>query len=90
MIERCNAYKVGELTFPTLKHAQTHELLGLIESIQAKDNGELVAELIKHADKVIDILSTTATSKPRARRINGGTKKRKAKAANDGALADML
>lgn len=35
--------------------------------------------IIENADKIIDILTTTATSKPKARKINGGTKVRKPK-----------
>lgn len=90
MITFTRAYQTSDgHTFPTLEQAQREELLAVIESIQAKNNADLAGELIKHADKVIDILSTTATSRPKARKANGGTKKRKAK-ANDGALADML
>lgn len=78
MIEFCKAYKVGDQTFATLEQAQEFELVGLIVSIHAKNDNELAGELVKHADKVIDILSTKASSRPKARKANGGTKKRKA------------
>lgn len=96
MIEFTKSYKVGDKVFATLEEAQRAELVALIDldgdpgmlDAAKAESGEsgvaelIVNELIKQRDKVIDILSTTATSKPRARRINGGTKKRKAITAN--------
>jgi hypothetical protein len=73
MIEFTKAFKIssGE-TFATVEEAQGMELaiLGLPD--------ESVQMILKHKGVVIDILTTTATSKPKARRIHGGTKKRKA------------
>src|SRR5688500_16786170 len=38
--------------------------------------GEIAAHIIEKQDKIIDILTTTPSSKPKARKINGGTKTR--------------
>lgn len=62
--------------FQTLEEAKRHELSTLL-------NVEPVAvidAIIKNADKVVDILTTTENSRSKARRVNGGTKKRKAAA----------
>lgn len=38
---------------------------------------DIAKSLVAQSAAVVDILTLTATSKPKARRINGGTKKRK-------------
>ena len=81
MIERTSAFKTtdGE-THASLEAAKLHELKLLVAD-PVTDQEEKLAkffavEIIKNADRILDILSTTATSKPKARKINGGTKKR--------------
>lgn len=60
-------------TYGTLEAAQKAELKHLLDS-------EIDADvIIKNKDKIIDILTTTPTSKPRARKINGATRARKPK-----------
>lgn len=86
MIEFAKSYRVGPKVFATLEEAQAASLLEIFEhiligdakaTINAQHLNPLIAEvLIKERERVIDILSTTASSKPRARKINGGRKKR--------------
>lgn len=89
MIERTQAYKTQDgTTHPDLASAQRHELTALLGqrvpgAMPPQDEKEYAAMIVANAAKVVDILSTTPTSKPRARRINGGTKKRKEKFVSD-------
>lgn len=77
MIEKTAAYKTSDgSTHLTLEQAQVHELDLLITEKCSDRLEKLPSVLVQCSDRVIDILSTTPTSKPRARRINGGTKKR--------------
>ncbi len=79
MIERTAAFKAVGNTFATLEEAQCAELCELLKGVgNVNDEAvELVAKkLVENPVKVVDILTTTATSKPRARKVNGGTKKR--------------
>ncbi len=93
MITRTQSYQTSDgQVFGTLEEAQLHELVVWIRSAadtlteKAEDTltvnqAEIIASALqKDAAKIIDILTTTATSKPKARRVNGGTKKRKADA----------
>lgn len=79
MIERTSAFKVGEKTFATLTEAQAHELGSLLfdEDCGNADSAAICNRILAHAEKVIDILSTKPTSKVRARKLNGATRKRK-------------
>ncbi len=87
MIERITAptYKTSDgEKFEKLSDAQQHELELLFPPDHTRQeapgmyyDGKLIAAvLMQKADIVSDILSTTSKSKPRARAINGGTKKR--------------
>lgn len=81
MIERAVGFKVGTQVFVSLEAAQEHELGNIIASIDSSYSSlELARELMKHSEKIVDILTTTATSKSRARRVHGGTKTRTRKA----------
>lgn len=96
MIEKTNAYKVGEQFFPTIIAAQQYELQIVFQALDKpeisdhRDNAVRAAELaIKRSEEILDILTMTPTSKPRARRINGGKKTRKPSAeAVNAALQD--
>lgn len=62
MIERTTVFKVGDRTFETLEEAQSCELMQLLneacsERVTPSDLQITVTELIKHADKVLGILS---------------------------------
>jgi len=81
MIERTNAFKVGSQSFLNLVDAQKHDLKSIMPPQTACgwsiDN---IAEwVISNKEKILDILTTTAASKTKARKINGGTKRRTAK-----------
>ena len=87
MIEFTKAFKTSdEATHATLEAAQTHELSLLFRTESKQETGfnleNLCNLVMKHREKIVDILSTTASSRPKARRINGGTKKRKAAGAS--------
>ncbi len=72
--------------FSSLTLAQKHELGKLIkdtvgQSVENLSPTSAADIIVAHADKVIDILTTTATSRPKARKANGGRKPRKTLAA---------
>lgn len=74
------AYKTNMGIFEKIVDAQAAELLRIIESSPQLDNQTIAKTLVDHAKQVVDILTTTKDSRPRRRRINGGTTKRKPKA----------
>lgn len=82
MIERTNAFKVGDQSFLTLVDAQKHELVTLLRGENNSNLGGdwsldgIVSWLLDNKSKVVDILTITPTSKVRARKVHGGTKKR--------------
>lgn len=84
MLERVSAFKTTDgQTFSSVGEAQRHALLLLIPDGQRGNpvNPDYLAELmVNEAAKVVDILTTTERSLPRARKVNGGTKKRTPKA----------
>jgi hypothetical protein len=43
----------------------------------------VISEILKHREQIIDILTTKPNSLPKARKINGGTKKRKPAVMNN-------
>ena len=76
MIEKTTAFMVGEKVFPCIEEAQRHEILNLLSCTE-----EVAGAIMDHSEQIVDILTTTAASKPKARAINGGRKPRKAKSA---------
>lgn len=73
MITRTQAFVTSDnQTFAELDAAIGHELL-----IIFPDDTTVVETILKNRDRIVDLLTTTPTSKPRARKANGGTKKRK-------------
>lgn len=80
MIEKTLGYKVGQMFFPCIEDAQRRELEQLFEKANLPGDlraGWIAAKVLEHQEKILDILTTTPTSKVRARKINGGTKRRK-------------
>lgn len=71
MITRTHGFTVGDQMFASLEEAQLCELTALLDKAAAE-------HVLKNKDKVLDILTTTSTSKAKARGINGGRKKRAA------------
>lgn len=82
MITKTQSYSTTDgAIFHTLELAQVHELgriLGHGSSVQSECEA-MGLLLVKHKEEVIDILSTGPRSIPKARAINGGSKKRKPK-----------
>lgn len=86
MITRATAYVTSDnQTFAELDAAIGHELSILLNfDKDATIQTEVIQVILANRDRVIDLLSTTPTSKTRARKVNGGTKKRKAAATTPG------
>lgn len=80
MIEFTKSFKVGDQVFATLEEAQVHEL-GTALGNEIVISEDLARAIVKNKQAVMDILTTTATSRPKARRLHGGKKTRKAEPA---------
>jgi len=84
MIEKTTSFKTSDGTLhPTIEAAQAVELGKFLNEDANLEQviAQAVAEkLIECSEHFIDILTMKATSKTRARKVNGGTKKRAAKA----------
>ena len=82
MIQFTKSYKTDDnQVFGTIEEAQKHELETLLHD-KGVSKGEVpsVAKLlIDRKDIIVDILTMTPSSKPKARSIHGGTKKRPSK-----------
>lgn len=75
MIEFGKSYIVDGKAFATLEEAQIYDIRKLFET---DPDGNVSPEtMVKHKDELINILTTTAKSRPRARKANGGKKMRK-------------
>jgi hypothetical protein len=89
MIAFTKSYKTSDdKVFGDIKHAQLHELELVIKKHPTfKLNGAtgelpetvVAGILLDCKDVIMDILTTTANSKPKARVVNGGSKKRPSK-----------
>jgi hypothetical protein len=80
MIERTSAFKVGDQSFLTLADAQRFELKELVKPQNHPAGlsvGDFIDVIMDNKVKILDILTTTSASKPKARKINGGAKPRK-------------
>jgi hypothetical protein len=81
MIEKTTGFKVGETVFATLEDAKTQELTLLLAELAPECGTAQVARaLVENGPRVLDILTTTPESRPKARAIHGGKKTRKLKA----------
>lgn len=83
MIEKCQSFKTSDGSMhASIEAAQQHEIK---EFLSQRFNGSdldadaVATALIKDKNSVVDILTMKATSKPSARKVNGGTKKRSPK-----------
>lgn len=81
MIQKTTSFKTTDgKVHASIEEAQKHELTEFIGSVEFSNGVEpVVIFLLKNRDKIVDLLTTKASSKLAARRINGGTKKRTAK-----------
>lgn len=85
MITKANGYQSSDGAFhKTLEDAQKSELKTLFFTTDRGENtdddpwlvDEIANEILKSSNKIIDILTMKPNSLPKARKINGGTKKR--------------
>lgn len=84
MIEFTKSYKTADgQVFGTIEEAQMHELGDAL-----KLSSDIISGIMANKDIVIDILTMTPTSKPKARKVNGGTKKRTPKTIITDAATD--
>lgn len=89
MITRTKAYTSSDGTVhATLEAAQRWELMALFACTTTMDDGQnysqksIVNTIFANAETIKDVLTTIATSHPRARSINGAKRKPRAKAAS--------
>ena len=84
MINRMTAWITSDdQAFTTLEDAKTHELKVLFtDPLSDRDLAyspeEVAKAILVHQDKIRDILTTTKSSKAKARAVNGGRKRRTA------------
>ena len=77
--------------FATLEDAQRHEIAILLSlDPETPAENSLLNLLMEKREALADVLTTTPTSKPRARAVNGGTKTRKPKPAAAPATPNLV
>lgn len=83
MIEFKRCPIINGVAYASLEEAQVGALaplFALAPDISWSADGVEVAEaILRNRDTIIDILTTDTSSRPKARKINGGIKKRKPK-----------
>lgn len=92
MIEFTKSYKTsdGEV-FGTIEEAQQHDLELVFKKLHtnlpvaADKASDFALAVVTAKDEIIDILTTTPNSKPKARSSHGGTKNRKKTVITDAA-----
>lgn len=85
MIQFTKSFKTDDgQVFGTIEEAQIHEICQIFKSVTFGAVGpgptrpiDIAKLVLEKKDAIIDILTTTANSKPKARSINGGSKKRR-------------
>ena len=86
MIEFTKSYKTADgQVFGSIEEAQTHEITRIFEKNPFTTAAEAAAIVLKNKTILIDILTTTPSSKPKARTTHGGTKNRKRTVVTDAA-----
>lgn len=73
------AFQVGDHAYVNIVDAQKAEIISLHDNsnVETPQDAETLAHwIVSHKDELLDILTTTTKSRPRARKVNGGTKKR--------------
>jgi hypothetical protein len=73
--------------FATIEEAQQHELYTFLKTLEMgadDDETKIAAKLLSNKDKIIDLLTTKANSRPAARKANGAKRKPKASVAQTG------
>jgi hypothetical protein len=88
MIEFTKSYKTADgQVFATIGEAQTHDLSTELAKVipNPLEIPQVAQFLLDQKDVIVDILTTTPNSKPKARAIHGGTKKRNKTVITDAA-----
>ena len=88
MIEFTKSYKTADgKTFGTIEEAQRNDLklLGLTTLVKETEN--ITDWIVCNKVAIVDILTTTPNSKPKARASHGGTKTRKKTIITDAATS---
>lgn len=87
MIEFTSAFKTstGQMVHD-LKTAKVLELIALLKL----DGSKLAELMVEKSEAVVDILTTKTTSRPRARRVNGGTRTRTRKPKATASIEDVV
>lgn len=77
MIEKCSSFKTSDGTIhASIEKAQGHVLERILMGKGIAESAQISAAIIENKNEVVDCLTMTASSKPKARKINGATKKR--------------
>lgn len=78
MITFERSYKVGDGLYATMEEAQQQALGKLLAPELGPDGITATADaILKHKDEIVNVLTMTEKALPRARKVNGGTKRRK-------------
>lgn len=78
MIEFTKSYKTSDgQVFGSIEAAQEHEIFIALELKDNPTGGALAKAILDKKSVLVDILTTTPNSKPKARSIHGGKKVRK-------------
>ena len=80
--QRALFYFVGATPYKDLAEAQKADLVLLLsqdESLTPELVDSMVGIILKNAAEIVDTLTTTPTSRMKARKLHGGTKKHKPK-----------
>ena len=86
MIEFTKSYKTADgQVFGSIEDAQLHEIEVLFEKNPFETPKDAAAIVVKNKTILIDVLTTTPNSKPKARTTHGGTKNRKKTVITDAA-----
>lgn len=86
MIEFTKSYKTGDgLVFGSIEEAQSHEIANIFKKNPTSTAEEIANVVLKNKTVLIDVLTTTPNSKPKARASHGGTKARRKTVVTDAA-----
>jgi hypothetical protein len=91
MIEFTKSYKTADgQVFGSIEDAQAHEIENIFTKNPFSTAKEAAAIVLKNKTVLIDVLTTTPNSKPKARATHGGTKQRTRKTVVTDAATSIL
>ena len=79
--QRTLFYFVGDEAFKSLEEAQKNDLKSILPTGETYDSLTILNWLLTYNKEIVDILTTTPTSRARARKLHGGVRKKKVKVA---------